>query len=176
MAISISVAADVQAKTKTKTVPYDVSEQLLTPEEMAACLDAWLVEAPEDAAGIARARGDIARAKGMSSADTHAWGHTWGPTRGVRSCNIATPTRGVRSCNIATKHDRIAPNRVTIIRREITHSQAHPRRASTVIHRARWLRCRLRVMSCRETILLWPRRRRATRAVHFQKDGCHAPQ
>lgn len=52
--------------TKTKTVPYDVAEQLRTPEEMAAYLDAWLEEAPDDAAGIARALGDIARAKGMS--------------------------------------------------------------------------------------------------------------
>jgi probable addiction module antidote protein/putative addiction module killer protein len=51
---------------KTKTVSYDVSEQLRTPEEMAAYLDAWLEEAPDDAAGIARALGDIARAKGMS--------------------------------------------------------------------------------------------------------------
>ena len=51
---------------KTKTVPYDVAEQLRTPEEMAAYLDAWLDEAPDDAAGIARALGDIARAKGMS--------------------------------------------------------------------------------------------------------------
>jgi probable addiction module antidote protein len=51
---------------KTKTLPYDVAEQLRTPEEMAAYLDAWLSEAPEDAAGIARALGDIARAKGMS--------------------------------------------------------------------------------------------------------------
>jgi probable addiction module antidote protein len=54
------------AQRRTKTVPYDVAEQLRTPEEMAAYLDAWLVEAPEDAAGIARALGDIARAKGMS--------------------------------------------------------------------------------------------------------------
>jgi probable addiction module antidote protein len=54
------------AKTKTKTVPYDVAEQLRTPEEMAAYLDAWLAEAPDDAAGITRALGDIARAKGMS--------------------------------------------------------------------------------------------------------------
>ena len=30
---------------KTKTVPYDVAEQLRTPEEMAAYLDAWLAEA-----------------------------------------------------------------------------------------------------------------------------------
>lgn len=51
---------------KTKTVPYDVSEQLRTPEEMAAYLDAWLAEAPDDAVGIARALGDIARAKGMT--------------------------------------------------------------------------------------------------------------
>ena len=51
---------------KTKTVAYDVAEQLRTPEEMAAYLDAWLTEAPHDASGIARALGDIARAKGMT--------------------------------------------------------------------------------------------------------------
>jgi len=51
---------------KTKATAYDVSEHLRTPEEMAAYLDAWLEEAPEDAGGIARALGDIARAKGMS--------------------------------------------------------------------------------------------------------------
>jgi probable addiction module antidote protein len=33
---------------------------------VAAYLDAWLEEAPDDAAGIAKALGDIARAKGMS--------------------------------------------------------------------------------------------------------------
>jgi probable addiction module antidote protein len=52
--------------TKTKTTPYDVAEHLRTPEEMAAYLDAWLQEAPDDAAGIARALGEIARAKGMT--------------------------------------------------------------------------------------------------------------
>jgi probable addiction module antidote protein len=51
---------------RTRTVAYDVAEQLRTPEEMAAYLDAWLEEAPEDASGIARALGDIARARGMS--------------------------------------------------------------------------------------------------------------
>lgn len=59
-------------KMKTKTTPYDVAEHLRTPEEMAAYLDAWLEEAPEDAAGIARALGDIARAKGMSQVATDA--------------------------------------------------------------------------------------------------------
>src|SRR5271170_6325602 len=51
---------------KTKTVAYDVAEQLRTPKEMAAYLDAWFEEAPDDAAGIARALGDIARARGMT--------------------------------------------------------------------------------------------------------------
>ena len=54
------------AKGKTRTTPYDVAEYLRTPEDMAAYLDAWLEEAPDDAAGIARALGDIARAKGMT--------------------------------------------------------------------------------------------------------------
>jgi len=58
--------ATTKTAARTKTVPYDVAEQLRTPEEMAAYLDAWLAEAPDDAAGIARALGDIARAKGMS--------------------------------------------------------------------------------------------------------------
>ena len=47
-------------------VPYDVAEHLRTPEEMAAYLDAWLEEAPDDVGGLARAMGDIARAKGMT--------------------------------------------------------------------------------------------------------------
>jgi len=53
-------------RTRTKTVPYDIAEQLRTPAEMAAYLDAWLAEAPDDVAGVARALGDIARARGMS--------------------------------------------------------------------------------------------------------------
>lgn len=51
---------------KPVTMPYDVAEQLRTPEEMAAYLDAWLKEAPDDAAGIARAVDDVARANDMT--------------------------------------------------------------------------------------------------------------
>lgn len=51
---------------KVKTSSYDVAEHLRTPEEMAAYLDVWLEEAPDDISGIARALGDIARARGMS--------------------------------------------------------------------------------------------------------------
>ena len=52
--------------TKTRTSRYDVSEHLRTSEEMAAYLEACLEEANGDAAFIAKALGDIARAKGMS--------------------------------------------------------------------------------------------------------------
>ena len=65
MAKSISLATGSRAKPK-KTVPYDVSEQLSTPKEMAAYLDVWLVEASDDAVGTDPALGDIARAKGVS--------------------------------------------------------------------------------------------------------------
>jgi probable addiction module antidote protein len=50
---------------KTKTSPYEVSEHLRTPKEMAAYLEACIDEANGDAAFIAKALGDIARAKGM---------------------------------------------------------------------------------------------------------------
>ena len=52
--------------TKTTTSRYDVAEHLRTQEEMAAYLEACLEEANGDAAFIAKALGDIARAKGMS--------------------------------------------------------------------------------------------------------------
>ena len=51
---------------ETKTAPYDVAEFLDTPEEMAAYLEACIQEADGDAAFIAKALGDIARAKGMT--------------------------------------------------------------------------------------------------------------
>ncbi|MCK9202331.1 MAG: putative addiction module antidote protein [Gallionella sp.] len=54
------------AKTKTKTLPYDVAEHLRTPEEMALYLDACIEESGGDAAFIAKALGDIARAQGMT--------------------------------------------------------------------------------------------------------------
>lgn len=52
--------------TKTKITRYDVAEHLRTPEEMAAYLEACIEEADGDAAFVAKALGDIARAKGMA--------------------------------------------------------------------------------------------------------------
>ena len=52
--------------TKTFTTRYDVAEHLRSPTEMAAYLEASLEAADGDASFIARALGDIARAKGMT--------------------------------------------------------------------------------------------------------------
>ena len=49
-----------------KTLPYDVAETLRTPDKMAAYLEACIEEADGDAAFIAKALGDIARAQGMT--------------------------------------------------------------------------------------------------------------
>lgn len=57
---------------KTVTTRFDVAEHLRTPEEMAAYLEACLEEADADAAFIAKALGDIARAKGMSQVASDA--------------------------------------------------------------------------------------------------------
>ena len=51
---------------ETKTAPYDVGEFLDTSEEMAAYLEACIQESDGDAAFIAKALGDFARAKGMT--------------------------------------------------------------------------------------------------------------
>ena len=48
---------------KTVTTRYDVAEHLRTPEEMAAYLEACLEEANGHAAFIAKALGDIVRAR-----------------------------------------------------------------------------------------------------------------
>jgi probable addiction module antidote protein len=50
----------------TVTTRYDVAEHLRTPKEMAAYLEACFEEADGNAAFIAKALGDIARAKGMT--------------------------------------------------------------------------------------------------------------
>jgi probable addiction module antidote protein len=51
---------------KTVLEDYDVADHLRTREEMAAYLDACIEESDGDAAFIAKALGDIARAQGMS--------------------------------------------------------------------------------------------------------------
>jgi len=57
---------------RTITTKYDVAEHLRTPEESAAYLEACLEEAEGDAAFIAKALGDLARAKGMTQVARNA--------------------------------------------------------------------------------------------------------
>lgn len=52
--------------TKTITTPYDTADYLQTEEERALYLEACLEEAGDDPAFIAKALGNIARARGMS--------------------------------------------------------------------------------------------------------------
>ncbi len=62
--------------TRTVTTLHDVAEHLHTVEDMAAYLEACMEEAPSDATFIAKALGDIVRAKGMSEvacADGQSW-------------------------------------------------------------------------------------------------------
>lgn len=51
---------------KTIATPYDVADYLQTPKEMAAYLEASIEEAQGDVVFIAKALGDIARAKGIA--------------------------------------------------------------------------------------------------------------
>jgi probable addiction module antidote protein len=50
---------------QTVTTYYDVTDHVRTPQEMASYLEACLEDGNGDAAFIAKALGDIARAKGM---------------------------------------------------------------------------------------------------------------
>jgi probable addiction module antidote protein len=54
------------ARKKEKFSRYDVAEYLKSEEDLAAYLDACMEEAGDDAAYIAAALGDIARARGMA--------------------------------------------------------------------------------------------------------------
>ena len=44
----MSQTSPLANESATGFVPYDVAEHLRTPEEMAAYLEAWLEEAPDD--------------------------------------------------------------------------------------------------------------------------------
>ena len=58
--------------TRTETSRYDVAEHLRTQEDLAAYLEACMEEADGDAAFVAKALGDLARAKGMSQVASDA--------------------------------------------------------------------------------------------------------
>ena len=78
---------------KTKTHTYDVAEHLRTTEEMALYLDACIDESDGDAAFIAKALGDIARAQGMSKVARDA---------GVSRESLYKALSGERSPDFAT--------------------------------------------------------------------------
>jgi probable addiction module antidote protein len=96
---------------KTKTSRYDVAEHLRTPEEMAAYLEACLEEADGDAAFVAKALGDIARAKGMSEVARDAGlsrESLYKALSGERTPNFETILKVVRALGIKL-HAEAAP-------------------------------------------------------------------
>jgi probable addiction module antidote protein len=96
---------------KTKTSRYDVAEHLRTPEEMAAYLEACLEEADDDAAFVARALGDIARAKGMTEVARDAGlsrESLYKALSGERTPNFETILKVVRALGIKL-HAEAAP-------------------------------------------------------------------
>lgn len=88
---------------KTKLSRYDVAEHLRTPAEMAAYLEAVLDESPGDAAAIAKALGDVARARGMSEVARKAGlsrESLYKALSGERSPDFETVLRVVRALGI----------------------------------------------------------------------------
>lgn len=57
---------------KTVAAPYGIAEHLRTPEDIAAYLEASIEEAGGDATFVAKALGDIARARGMAQVASDA--------------------------------------------------------------------------------------------------------
>lgn len=93
---------------KTSTTRYDVAEHLRTQEEMAAYLEACLEEANGDAAFIAKALGDIARAKGMTQVARDAGlsrESLYKALSGDRSPDFATILKVVRALGLTLHAD-----------------------------------------------------------------------
>lgn len=102
---------------KTRTRPFDVAEYLRTPEEMAAYLEACIEESNGDAAFIAKALGDIARAKGMSQV-----AHDAGLSReslykalsGERNPSFETILKVIRALGLRLHAEAVAPDTTTV--------------------------------------------------------------
>lgn len=98
---------------RTATTRYDVAEHLRTPEEMAAYLEACLEDANGDAAFIAKALGDIARAKGMTQVARDAGlsrESLYKALSGERSPDFETILKVIRALGL-TLHAEVAHGR-----------------------------------------------------------------
>src|SRR6185436_9321419 len=96
---------------KTVTTKYDVAEHLRTPKEMAAYLEASIEEANGDAAFIAKALGDIARAKGMTQVARDAGlsrESLYKALSGERSPDFGTILKVIEALGLSL-HAKVAP-------------------------------------------------------------------
>ena len=88
---------------KTTTTRYDVAEHLRTPEDIRAYLEACFEEAKGDAAFIAKALGNIARAQGMAQVARDAGlsrESLYKALSGERSPGFDTISKGDRSAGV----------------------------------------------------------------------------
>ena len=63
--IRVRTRVRTRAKTKVKTTRWDVVDHLKTDEDCRLYIEACFEEAPDDVAFLAKAIGDVARARGM---------------------------------------------------------------------------------------------------------------
>lgn len=98
---------------KTITIRYDVAEHSRTPEEMAAYLEACIEEAHGDAAFIAKAFGDIDRAKGVSQVARDAGLYReslYKALSGERSPNFDTILKVISALGIKLRAEAVDAN------------------------------------------------------------------
>jgi len=121
---------------KISTTPYDVAEHLRTPEEMAAYLEACIEEADGDAAFVAKALGNIARAKGMSQVARDAGlsrESLYKALSGERSPGFDTVLKVIGALGL-TLHAGVALK--PALRHRITQSAGRPARPASSICRS----------------------------------------
>jgi probable addiction module antidote protein len=109
---------------------YDVSEHLRTPEEMAAYLEASITESDGDAAFVAKALGDIARAKGMA-----ALAHETG--LGRESLYKALSAEGNPQLSTVLKVAKAPDHRVALKELSVLHRR-YLRSAFRLVRSAQW--------------------------------------
>lgn len=94
--------------------PYDVADYLRTPEDMAAYLEACIEICEGDASFVAKALGDIARAKGMSQVAREAGvsrESLYRSLSGGRSPNLDTFLRVINALGITLRVEPTKPSK-----------------------------------------------------------------
>ena len=146
-ALRLARNLQVDAMAKTVSSPYDVASHLRAPEEMAAYLEASIEEADADAAFIAKALGDIARAKGVSQVACDAGlsrESLYKALSGERNPTLDTVLRVVGALGLKLRAEAVPDPDPPPIERPWSRPCTRPRRSGSA-HRTTTRRSRLRL-------------------------------